>query len=189
MDTKDFSQENYIEKLNETLNKGDHQARMEWLGQVNKNDMINLFEIAKDNLEPEYFVDIKESQLKEKIHFGKNSLPMFNNFQKRFAFSNGGSKTEILGYNHQSMSWITGPGYFNVLSSEDGLSSCVIDYNHIPETTCDSWPSIKDNDGFPRNLVYGGMQDYMKKISDHVSIGRAVIKGKITNNYFILIKE
>ena len=189
MDFKDYTQSDYIKKLATTLNEGDHAARMEWLSGLGKADMVKLFELAEDNLSPQYFVDEDKNQLTEKIHYGKNSLPMFNNFQKRFAYLDENSQKQILGYNHQSMAWITGPGYFNVLSSKEGLSSCVIDYNHIPEKTCSNWPEIEDNNGFPKSLVYGGMQDYMKKISENVSIGRAVIKGKITSNYFILIKE
>src|SRR5438067_271848 len=48
------------------------------------------------------------------IFAGKNSLAMFNQFEKRFRRSGGA----VVGYNHQSMSWVTGPGYFTVVPAE-----------------------------------------------------------------------
>ncbi len=40
------------------------------------------------------------------IYEGRNSLAAFSRFQKRFVRKGG----LVLGYNHQSMSFVTGPG-------------------------------------------------------------------------------
>ena len=37
-------------------------------------------------------------------------------------------------------------------------------------------------------LVYAKMIDYPRKVSDHVTIGRAVKNGKETGNYFLLCR-
>src|SRR4051794_33454944 len=42
------------------------------------------------------------------IWAGKNSLAAFTHFEKRFTRLGG----KVIGYNHQTMSWITGPGFF-----------------------------------------------------------------------------
>src|SRR5689334_23146798 len=47
------------------------------------------------------------------IHEGKNSLPMFTRFQKRFCRP-AGEAAELWGYNEQDLRAITGPGYFVV---------------------------------------------------------------------------
>src|ERR1043165_9074153 len=42
------------------------------------------------------------------IFEGRNSLPMFTRFQKRFSRQGD----EVVGYNHQTMGFVTGPGFF-----------------------------------------------------------------------------
>src|SRR5207253_2824006 len=51
--------------------------------------------------------------LREIIFEGKNSLPAFTLFQKRFCRPSTG-RGELWGYNHQALAWLTGPGYFVV---------------------------------------------------------------------------
>ena len=50
------------------------------------------------------------------IYEGRNSLAMFTRFQKRFLRTQSGV---IVGYNHQTWQWVTGPGYF-VFQDADG---------------------------------------------------------------------
>src|SRR5215813_4421638 len=49
--------------------------------------------------------------LREVIFHGKNSLPAFTHFQKRFCRPpDGQGSRQLWGYNHQSLAWLTGPG-------------------------------------------------------------------------------
>ncbi len=51
------------------------------------------------------------------------------------------------------------------------------------------WPAIKPNTSGMCKLVYGEMLDYMRKVSTHVTIGKAWKFGKETENYFMLLRE
>jgi hypothetical protein len=123
--------------------------------------------------------------LREVIFEGKNSLPAFTLFQKRFCRPTSGS-SELWGYNHQALAWLTGPGYFVV--HEDG-SGAAIDYRAVPPEHPPSWPEIRPNGrGFSR-FVYHDMVDYLRRVSADVFIGRAHRHGKPQPNYFLLCRE
>jgi hypothetical protein len=100
---------------------------------------------------------------------------------------------ELWGYNHQSWDWITGPGYFIAHAANgDGKevpSSYLIDYTRIPKKKPGSWPEILPNEAKLGRFVYAGMKDYMRKISDHVSIGRAYRGSHAMDAWFILCRE
>ena len=73
-----------------------------------------------------------------------NSLPAFTLFQKRFCRPPGAApSTELWGYNHQTLAWLTGPGYFVVHDSARGAG---IDYREVPSEHPDGWPEIHGND-------------------------------------------
>jgi len=126
--------------------------------------------------------------LREVIYHGKNSLPAFTLFQKRFCRPAKGQPDEQLwGYNHQSLAWLTGPGYFVV--HREGDAPAAIDYRLVPPGHPPNWPEVKPNDvGFSR-FVYRNMVDYLRRVSQHVLIGRATRYGKELPNYFILCRE
>ena len=72
------------------------------------------------------------------IHHGQNSLPAFNQFQKRVVSNNGG----LQGYNHQTLGWLTGPGHFTL--SQDG-DEVLFDYTVEPTAPFDAFPPLKSN--------------------------------------------
>ncbi len=121
--------------------------------------------------------------LGEVIFHGKNSLPAFTLFQKRFCRPPRGAD-ELWGYNHQSLAWLTGPGYFVV--HDDGARGAAIDYREVPPDRPPSWPEVRPNDrGFSR-FVYSGMVDYLRRVARDVFIGSAHRAGKELGNYFVL---
>src|SRR5438132_1198100 len=71
------------------------------------------------------FVPAGTAPLREVIHEGKNSLPLFSRFQKRFCRPDAAA-AELWGYNEQPMRWATGPGYFKAREIEGG--QVLIDY-------------------------------------------------------------
>jgi hypothetical protein len=126
--------------------------------------------------------------LREVIFHGKNSLPAFTLFQKRFCRPPKETTTDQLwGYNHQTLAWLTGPGYFVV--HPEGNAPAAIDYRLVPPSHPPNWPAVKPNDvGFSR-FVYRDMVDYLRRVAQHVLIGRATRHGRELPNYFILCRE
>jgi hypothetical protein len=132
------------------------------------------------------FVPADAAPLREVIFHGKNSLPAFTLFQKRFCRTPRRAD-ELWGYNHQTLAWLTGPGYFVV--HEDRARGAAIDYREVPPDHPPSWPAVKSNDvGFSR-FVYRDMVDYMRRVAKDVFIGRAHRGGKELGNYFVLSRE
>lgn len=122
-------------------------------------------------------------------HFGRNSLPVFSRFEKRFCRSEGATDI-LLGYNEGPTRALIGPGYFVTRVSDlPDRGHIVIDYTMRPEKKAKGWPDIKDNESGLGRVVYGFMHDYLRKVSTHVTIGKAWKHGKETENYFVLLRE
>jgi hypothetical protein len=97
---------------------------------------------------------------------------------------------ELVGYNMQPLNGWTGPGYYTATKGTgDHEGELVIDYDKIPNAKPESWPPIRKNDGFIPGIVYGGMTDYVRGISDHVSIGQAFKGGKSRGAWFAMVRR
>jgi hypothetical protein len=121
------------------------------------------------------------------IWAGKNSLPMFTIFEKRFAKVGA----DVIGYNHQSSSWATGPGYFSAIPSPENAREVRIDYTKEPAATTNvpaGWPKIKPNKAGLSRLVYFNLYDYLRYVSKDVCIGFATRLGKPMDSYFVLAR-
>lgn len=179
-----------LTRLAEVLDGLGHEGRVHTIRTWTKKRQAELFEAAKGKmpLDLDFLVPASVGPLVEVIHEGQNTLPMFNHFQKRFTKLEG-EDFAIGGYNHQTMSPLTGPGYFVVKKGEgEHEGELAIDYTKLPKHKPASWPDIKPNEGGLGALVYGGMVDYLRGISTHVSIGRAY-KGKAMDAWFALVRK
>ena len=126
--------------------------------------------------------------LREVIYHGKNSLPAFTHFQKRFCRPMPGPASDQLwGYNHTSIAWLVGPGYFVV--HKEGDAPAAIDYRQVPPSHPASWPAIKANNVGASYFVFRDMVDYLRRVSQHVMIGRATRHGAELPSYFLLCRE
>lgn len=119
-------------------------------------------------------------------HVGRNSLPMFSHFEKRFYRLQG--QAAVGGANFQSTSLLTGPGYFTATASAEG-TEIIIDYSRIPETAPAGWPALANNEKGLARWVYGGMFDTLRRVSSHVSIGAAQRVGRAPSAYFALCRQ
>ncbi|RME45112.1 MAG: hypothetical protein D6795_17020 [Deltaproteobacteria bacterium] len=139
----------------------------------------------------EDIVPPEKGPLEPVIHYGRNSLPLFSIFEKRFCRPPEGEDPPVLwGYNEGTLRPIVGPGYFVCRPTpEDERGSVVIDYYQVPPGKPENWPRIEPNDRGITRLVYGFMHDFLRKVSTHVTIGRAYKHGKVTNNFFLLCRE
>ncbi len=121
-------------------------------------------------------------------HFGRNSLPLFRCFEKRFCRPEGelGSR-RLFGYNHQRLAWATGPGSMVAYPGPNG--EVWIDYREIPDRVPEGWPPPRPNDRGLAKLVYGNMVDHLRRVSKHVTVGRAFRPDQPENAWFVLCRE
>jgi hypothetical protein len=181
-----------VERISTTLDRMDPSSRLATALTILPKEQRVLWELfAEQPANAEHFVPSGTDPLTEVIHHGKNTLPAHNFFQKRFCRADDGSE-ELWGYNHQSLAWLTGPGYYvahSAADDKDAPSSYVIDYTRVPSKKPDGWPEIIDNQKKLGRFVYAGMKDYMRKVSEHVSIGRAYKQAKPMNAWFVLVRQ
>lgn len=117
---------------------------------------------------------------------GKNSLPLFTHFEKRFARQAGA----VYGYNfNPGIAWFTGPGYFTTVQAPERAKEILFDYTRVPSAPpAADWPAVKPNTGGTAKLVYGGMHDFCRRVSQTVIIGAATRLGKPIDAYFVLAR-
>lgn len=181
-----------LNRLSEVLDGLGHEGRVHTIRGWKKMRQAEIFDAAKGfrPLDLDFLVPPSVGELVEVIHDGQNTLPMFSHFQKRFTKLPSGEEAEIGGYNHQSMSPFTGPGYFVCRKGTgEHEGELEIDYTKLPKHKPGSWPEIAPNEGGLASLVYGGMVDYLRGISTHVSIGRAYKGGKAMDAWFALVRK
>lgn len=167
--------------LAQALDTADHSARMAWLADLSRKELRAMYELAEDG--PELPLSHFHAAAGEVvIHHGQNSLPAFNSFQKRVVDNKG----TLQGYNHQTLSWFTGPGHFTL--RQDG-TEVIFDYVTEPVEPFDAFPPLKSNTSGMSTLVYGHMIDRVRRVSEHTVIGKAFKKDKPMTAWFALIKE
>ena len=180
-----------LERLRATLDTCGTWARINAVRTLTPAQMKVLFEGCADAepLSLDYMVPAGEA-LVEVIHHGKNSLPVFSHFQKRFCRPDGeDSPDQLWGYNHNGgvQMAVTGPGYFVTTLTEKG--EVLVDYAKVPPRKPASWPAIMGPTARAGSLVWAGMTDVLRRVSDHVTIGAAYKNGKPMGQYFALCRE
>ncbi len=182
-----------MERLAEVLDGMGHEGRVHAINQWNFEKQAELFEAAKGHkLDLDFLVPPSVGNLVEVIHEGHNSLPLpgFTHFQKRFVRLPDGT---VAGYNQQVKlaEIFTGPGYFVCkLGEGDHDGEVGVDYTKLPSDKAPSWPAITGH-RFPiGTAAFGGaMVDWLRKVSTHVSIGRAFKYGRWIDAYFALVRK
>jgi hypothetical protein len=148
-----------------------------------------LYESAKGarKLTLEDLVPSSVPDLSEVVHEGKNTLVMFTHFAKVFCRPPR-AKNELWGYNRAGavVENAVGPGYY--VAYEGPGDEVLIDYTRVPEGKPESWPRIVANKSGLSRLVYADMVDALRAVSTHVSVGRAMKKGKVLDNWFVLCR-
>ncbi len=168
-----------------------HRGRVATVRGWERPQLAALYEAAKAYrpLALDHFVPSAVGAMTEVVHHGKNSLPLFSQFQKRFARPEGAAEPpQLVGFNRQANEAFTGPGYF-VVHDGDVAGEIAIDYRQTPRSKVASWPAIVPNSAKLGRFVYAGMVDVMRGISGHVSIGRAWKAGRAMDAWFVLCRE
>jgi len=124
-------------------------------------------------------------------HYGRNTLPLFTHFEKRFCRPPGqdaAAPAELWGFNFQTLQPVTGPGYF--IAREDAArGEVLIDYTRVPATAPPGWPAPRRNEAGLSRFVYGFMVDRLRRVSEHVTIGSAARHGREMGSWFLLCRE
>ena len=181
-----------IEKLAEVLDGLGHDGRVHTMRTWDKKRMAAIFDACgARSITLDHLVPPSIGANVEVIHDLRNTLPFFANAEKRFARLQGDS-ADVGGYNRQhGIARASEPGYFTVRAGDgEHENELVIDYGKVPSSKPLSWPPIEANDkGFLNGIVWGGMVDYLRRVSQHVSIGRATKDGKAIGQYFALVRR
>jgi hypothetical protein len=123
------------------------------------------------------------------LYEGRNSLPLFSRFQKRFARTKG---DVVVGYNHQTMAFVTGPGYFVVKAASgegEHAKEPFFDYTASPPEEPAGWPAFSPNDRGLSKPVFGGLIDYVRRVAKGVIVGKAYKRGAPEGSYFSLSRS
>lgn len=124
-------------------------------------------------------------------HYGKNTLPLFSHFEKRFCRppeTDPDHDGVLYGFNYQAMAAVTGPGYFVAYEDPD-RAELLVDYRRLPREHPVDWPAIRANERGLSRFVYAHMVDTVRRVSEHVTIGSAARKGKDMGSWFMLCRE
>lgn len=167
----------------------DHDARVHAVCSLRGREQGGLWRAAERVYEipVEHLVPASVAANTPVRHFGRNTMPAFSVFEKRFYRNERG---ELFGANFQTMSPLTGPGYFRVCPHPD-RREIVLDGDRaqLPTSAPPGWPAIVPNErGFSR-FVYGFLTDTLRKVSEHVSIGMPARHGKPLGSWFVLCRE
>ena len=178
----------------EALSEADRIAAMDSLG---RRAQRALYEKAADAppIEMSHFVP-DASPLKPVHHKGRNTLPLpsrHRRFEKRFCRPEDGSD-RLFGYNKAPSTGLIGPGYFVAIPTTgkadwEARGAIVVDYFQVPDAgVCGEWPDVVPNSKGLQYFVYKGTRDFMRRVSDSVSIGAAFKGEKALDHYFTLCR-
>lgn len=176
------TQSDSIAPVEAALDAHTHEERVNWMRGLGKKELVKLWTLTEGR--PVGVEELHGAEGEVVIHEGQNSLPAFNTFQKRVV-KRGDT---IQGYNHQSMSWLVGPGHFVVKEADEPHTGAHFSYLEIATTVPPEFPPLKPNDKGLSTLVYAHMIDYLRRVSKHALIGAAYKKGKASGDYFMLVR-
>lgn len=170
-----------------------HEERVEAVRSLGRAEQRRLY-AAVDGFRPVALEDLVPPSVADFTpvrHHGRNTLPAFTHFEKRFCRPRGADprKPESLyGFNFQALSPLTGPGYFVAVPSP-GRPEVWVDYRRVPPEHPEGWPEIRPNERGLSRFVYGFMVDTLRGVSEHVSIGSAARNGRDLGSWFVLCRQ
>jgi hypothetical protein len=174
----------------DALGSADRIAAVRGLGRSEQRRLYR----AVDGFRPLRLTDLvppSAADLATVRHFGRNTLPAFTLFEKRFCRPRGADANkpgELWGFNHQTLSWLTGPGYF-VAREDPTRPEVLIDYTEVPPEPPADWPAVRRNEQGLSRFVYGHMVDTLRRVSEHVTVGSAARHGRELGSWFVLARQ
>lgn len=169
------------------------EERVRAVRAAGRSDQKRLYD-AVQGFRPLHLTDIVPAEVAEMTpvrHYGKNTLPAFSHFEKRFCRppqASPAEPTELWGYNEGRARSLVGPGYF-VLISDAERGELLVDYRRVPPAHPPEWPEIRPNERGVSRFVYGFLVDTLRGVSEHVTVGSAARNGRDMGSWFMLCRE
>ncbi len=171
-----------LSALTAGLDALDHAGRVRALEGCGATEMGRLYDLAASAppIDEAHFVGEAGSG-QPVAHDGWNSLPLpaiARRFQKVFARPEAGGAPRLFGYNASPLRWAIGPGYFQLVPTAgnaefEARGAWVVDYHLIPDGPVPAgWPWVVPNWVGPQVLIYSGTRDFMRRVSQHVCVGK-----------------
>ncbi len=153
--------------LAKALDAATHEARVAWIRTLGEGAQRRLFEMCEGR--PVHLDELVGEGAQVGRHVGRNGLPLFNRFEKRFARLGD----EVVGYNHNPwpLDRLFGPGHFLAYESPERPGEIWIDYRSLPSDPHPEFPPLRSNERGLAALVFGNMVDVVRRVSLHVTIG------------------
>ncbi|MCB9661067.1 MAG: hypothetical protein R3B40_23905 [Polyangiales bacterium] len=189
-----------IEDIGTYLDGLTHSSRMQALSTTSRDDQRTLWEKASSDagrITLEHFLPASVPALRPVVHHGRNTLPLPDAqkfFRKPMLRPNDGS-ARAFGYNDAPSEPLVGPGYFVLVSTAGNTKwaprgAWVVDYFQHPDgAVAPQWPRVRPNSEGLQRFIYMGTRDFMRRVSEHVSIGAAYKGEKPLDHYFTLCRE
>jgi hypothetical protein len=176
-----------------------HGQRVDLLPRLDRAVQKRLYTLASLSapVGVEHFVPAEVEARCEVRHLGRNTLPLpraHTRFEKRFCRAGDGSG-RLFGYNEAPSRDLIGPGYFVARPVGDDAvwasrGDVVIDYFEVPDgPVAPTWPAVVSNKQGLQRFVYHGTRDFMRRVSQAVSIGAAYKGERSLGSYFVLVRE
>ncbi len=164
-------------------------GRLDEVTGLDGHTLGRLYEAAQGHrpIDLDYLVPPAVDTMKPVDHEGLNNLPAFRRFAKVMCRP-AQSADELWGYNRIApiQARAVGPGYF--VAYVDSPGEVLIDYTRVPPSAPAGWPAVVPNSTRLSRFVYDNMKDVLRGVSSHVTIGRAIKRGKPQDNWFILCR-
>lgn len=182
-----------MERIRALLDGLEHADRVAAVRSLGRSDQQRLYQAAQGfaELRLHDLVPPDRADGQTVRHYGRNTLPLFTLFEKRFCRPAGqvaDAPGELWGFNFQTLSPLTGPGYF-VASEDPRVAEVLIDYRRIPPAAPAGWPATRSNERGLSRFIYGFMVDTLRRVSEHVTIGSAARRGRDIGSWFVLARE
>ncbi len=171
-----------------------HAQRVDTLASLTRAQQRQLYEAAETA--PPLALDAFVGDAPHTVvpHRGYNTLPLTasaRRFTKWMCRQPGGA---VVGWNDSPFAWLIGPGFFTLRPTqgdETVHSAVVVDYYMVPsrDGMPTAWPWIRPNWLGLQAFVYGWCHDYMRRVSEHVTIGAAFKWGRPVGSWFVLCRD
>ncbi|MBI4208642.1 MAG: hypothetical protein HY538_02910 [Deltaproteobacteria bacterium] len=190
-----------LHSFREQIAGKDYLQQFEVVKSLKKAEMACLFYATQNEplLEPDFLIDSENPQKVQKF-YGKNSLILFNQFEKHFFSVDSAGSEKVYGYNLFLVGKIFRSYGFFYADAGQRPEELVLEYDLdfpelIPQERWDTLGnragSVKKIKGNRGDLIFDRIKDILHPVAENVAVGRAVRvrNGKEQHlTYFVILR-